>query len=153
VSTDKPGGRDVEHDRGEHPEAGPTIDMRGLDDRKRLAASLLAAGTPKVEIAKRLEISEVTLWRWERQAPFGAYLDQVRRDVLQQTIDAARSAAQLAVHTVSDAMLEGNADVAIKFLGLIGAGRVQIASDGAHMERTSGALMPELREGTDDRTD
>lgn len=126
--------------------------MRGLDDRKRLAATLLAAGTPKVQIAKRLEISEVTLWRWEKQAPFAAYLDQVRRDVLQQTIDAARAAAQLAVHTVSDAMLEGNADVAIKYLSLIGAGRVQIASDGVHVEEKSDALIPELSEGTEEHT-
>jgi hypothetical protein len=125
--------------------------MRGLDDRKRLAATMLTSGVPKVEIAKRLGVNEATLWRWEKQSPFRLYVDQLRRDILQQTIDAARSAAQLAVHTVSDAMLEGNADVALKYLGLIGAGRVQIASDGIQVQRTSGALMPELPEGTDDR--
>ncbi len=151
MSTDEPG-HDAKDDQGEHPAAGSMIDVRGLDDRKRRAATWLAAGVPKVEIAKRLGINEATLWRWERQAAFAAYLDQRRREVFQQTIDAARSAAQLAVRTVSDAMLEGNVDVALKYLGLIGAGRVQITGDGLHLQPTSGTLMPELPEGTEDRT-
>jgi hypothetical protein len=149
MNADQPGS-DSEHDMAAESAAASPTDVSGLGDRKRLAARLLVAGTPKVDIARRLEIDPATLWRWEGQAAFAAYVSHLRQDVVQQTIDAARSATQLALHTVTDAMLEGDANVAIRYLSLIGAARVQIAGQDKRIQEVSGVGWPELADGQED---
>jgi hypothetical protein len=82
----------------------------------------------KTDVAIRLGIDYSTLYRWEQQPAFRAYLEQLRRDVVDETVDAAREAAYQAVLAVRDAVLEGDARAAIEYLKLVGVGKVQLTN-------------------------
>ena len=69
------------------------VKRRELDDRKREAAALQVRGVPSKVVCERVGIDTSTLWRWETEVPdYIAYREQLRKDVRQETIDAARSA-------------------------------------------------------------
>lgn len=105
------------------------IDGRGMDDRKRLAAELMVSGLSKKEVAEKVGIDESTLWRWQRQEGFAAFLDQLRADALQEMHDQVRMVARLSLRAVGDAVIEGDPEIALKYLGLARAGQIPIAPD------------------------
>jgi transposase len=52
--------------------------LKDLERRRRRAVLLLAAGTPQTEVARRIEVSRQSVWRWEKLRKAGG-MEALRR--------------------------------------------------------------------------
>lgn len=76
--------------------------VNSLKARQLQAVKLLALGTPASHVAARLEVSVMTIWRWQRQPAFEAKLQAVTSSGMEQIATTLNAAALSAAETLSE---------------------------------------------------
>jgi hypothetical protein len=77
-----------------------------LKPRQIHAIQLLAVGTPLTRVAQTLEISEMTLWRWGKQAEFQSKLNSVANSGLAEVARTINAASLTAAETLQEILCD-----------------------------------------------
>lgn len=116
-------------------------DVKMLKARQLQAIQLLALGTPIVKVAERLDISCMTIWRWQRQPAFEAKLNSITSSGLEQVSKTLNSAALSAAETLQEILCDMTQPVPIRMraaLGVLNAmGPVNAALERGLQHRTA----------------
>lgn len=94
-----------------------------LKPRQIHAIQLLAVGTPLTRVAQTLEISEMTLWRWGKQAEFQSKLNAITSSGLAEIAKTLNATALTAVETLQEVLCDMSQPVPIRVkcaLGVLG---------------------------------
>ena len=98
---------------------------RGLDDLQWRAADLVLSGWPITRIAEYLEVSRVSLYKWQKLPAWKRYVAEQTGEALQARSHRVRRVCELALETIERALLDHEiaplkrAELALKWLGLI----------------------------------
>ncbi|SFM42875.1 phBC6A51 family helix-turn-helix protein [Nitrosomonas communis] len=95
-----------------------------LKPKQLTAIQLLAMGTPASEVAAKLEITSMTLYRWQRLPEFNSKLNNITHSGLEEIAKKMNAATITAIETLQEAMcdLTEPSSVRIKAaLGVLGA--------------------------------
>ena len=76
--------------------------MDGLEPAQEKAALFLAEGMKAADIARRLEISPQTIWRWKKNKLFQLRLAQLMQDATAEAMDTLKNNVTGAVDTIVD---------------------------------------------------
>lgn len=79
---------------------------KSLKPRQLNAVKLLALGTPAYQVAQRLEVSVMTLYRWQRLPEFEARLNSVASSGLEEVAKKLNAATLTAIETLQEAMCD-----------------------------------------------
>lgn len=77
-----------------------------LKARQLQALKLIAMGTPTNQVAQRLEVSTMTLYRWQRQPEFEAKLRSITSSGLEEVAKKMNAATLTAIETLQEAMCD-----------------------------------------------
>lgn len=77
-----------------------------LKPRQLNAIKLLAAGTPANQVAERLEVTTMTLYRWQRLPAFEAKLRSISSSGLEEVAKKMNAVALTAVETLQEVMCD-----------------------------------------------
>ena len=80
--------------------------VRSLKPKQINAIQLLAVGTPAFQVAARLEVSNMTLYRWQQQPEFESKLRTITNSGLEELAKKMNVAALTAVETLQEAMCD-----------------------------------------------
>ena len=75
-----------------------------LKARQLNAIQLLALGTPIVRVAERLEVSTMTIYRWQRLPAFEAKLNAITTSGLEQIVKKLNITSLTAVETLQEVL-------------------------------------------------
>lgn len=95
--------------------------MKKLKPRQLSAIQLLAVGTPAYQVAERLEITTMTLYRWQRLPEFEAKLRNITNSGLEELAKKINIAALTAVETLQDILCDVREPTTIRMKAAIGA--------------------------------
>lgn len=76
--------------------------VRSLKPKQITALQLLAMGTPVYQVAERLEISHMTLYRWQRQPAFEAKLRSLTNSGLEEVAKKMNATTLTAIETLQE---------------------------------------------------
>jgi hypothetical protein len=91
-----------------------------LKPRQIHAIQLLAVGTPLTRVAQTLEISEMTLWRWGKQAEFQSKLNSVANSGMEQIAKTLNAAALTAAETLQEILCDLSQPVPTRMRAALG---------------------------------
>lgn len=98
---------------------------RGLDDLQRRAADLLLDGWTITRISQYLEVSRMSLYKWQRLPAWKEYVAEQTGEGLEARSHRVRRVCDLALETIESALTDPEivplkrAELAIKWLALI----------------------------------
>jgi len=98
---------------------------RGLDDLQRRAADLMLDGWTITRIAHYLEVSRVSLYKWQRLPAWQRYIAEQTGEALQARGHRVRRVCDLALQTIEKSLSDPEiaplkrAELAIRWLALI----------------------------------
>jgi len=98
---------------------------RGLDDLQRRAADLLLDGWTITRISNYLEVSRMSLYKWQRLPAWKEYIAEQTGEGLEARSHRVRRVVDLALETIESALVDPEivplkrAELAIKWLTLI----------------------------------
>lgn len=98
--------------------------QKPLKPKQIIAIQLLAMGTPIYPVAEKLEITTMTLYRWQKLPEFNSKLNSIADSGLEEIAKKMNAAAITAIETLQEAMcdLKEPSSVRIKAaLGVLGA--------------------------------
>lgn len=79
---------------------------RSLKARQLSAVKLLAMDTPAYQVAERLEVSTMTIYRWQRIPEFEAKLRSITSSGLEEVAKKMNAATLTAIETLQEAMCD-----------------------------------------------
>jgi hypothetical protein len=80
--------------------------VRSLKPKQINAIQLLAVGTPAYQVAERLDVSAMTIHRWQQIPEFEAKLHSITNSGLEEIAKKMNIAALTAVETLQEAMCD-----------------------------------------------
>jgi len=80
--------------------------VTSLKARQLQAVKLLALGTPANQVAERLEISVMTIYRWKRMPEFDARLNAIASSGLEEIAKTLNATALTAVETLQEVLCD-----------------------------------------------
>jgi transposase len=80
--------------------------VNSLKPRQLNAIKLLAMGTPAYQVAERLEVSTMTLYRWQRQPEFESRLNALAYSGLEEIAKQMNAASLTAVETLQQILCD-----------------------------------------------
>lgn len=104
--------------------------VRALKARHLTAIKLLAVGTPTKQVAEILEVSTMTLWRWQRLPEFDAKLRSVASSGLEEVTKKMNAAALTAIETLQEAMCDMSEPTATRMKAAMGVLNVMPSVNG-----------------------
>lgn len=110
-------------------------DVKSLKPAQLTAIQLLAVGTPAYQVAAKLEVSTMTLYRWQRLPAFEAKLNSITSSGLEEIAKKMNATTLTAVETLQEILCDMRVPTNIKLkasLGILGA----MASVNATLERS-----------------
>ena len=81
---------------------------------------MLALGTPTNQVAERLEISTMTIWRWRKNPAFETRLNAITTSGLEEIAKHLNSAALTAVETVDEILCDLTQPTPIRLKAALG---------------------------------
>jgi len=79
---------------------------RALKARQLNAVQLLAVGTPAYQVAAKLEVSTMTIYRWQKLPEFEAKLNAIASSGLEEIAKKMNATALTAVETLQEIMCD-----------------------------------------------
>lgn len=104
-------------------------ERRKLTDRQRAAIEMLVLGKSDVDVADRIGVHAVTIWRWKQQPAFRAALEQVRQFVFGSSRERLRDLVPKAIDVLRNRLLFNDAASAVRLLRLVQLDRPEPADD------------------------
>lgn len=98
--------------------------MKTLKPVQLTAISMLAAGTPAIQVAARLEVSTMTIYRWQRLPEFESKLRNITSSGLEEIAKKMNAATLTAVETLQETMCDMREPASVRMkaaLGVLGA--------------------------------
>lgn len=80
--------------------------VKSLKARQLNAIQLLAAGTPAYQVAAQLEVSTMTIYRWQRLPEFEAMLNSIASSGLEEIAKKMNSTTLTAVETLQEILCD-----------------------------------------------
>lgn len=105
--------------------------VRSLKPRQLTAIQLLATGTPAYKIAERLEITTMTLYRWQRLPEFEAKLNLITSSGLEEIAKKLNATALTAVETLQEILCDMSQPIPVRMKAAIGVLNAMPAVNGA----------------------
>lgn len=105
--------------------------VKRLKARQLQAVKLLALGTPASHVAERLEVSAMTIYRWQRQPAFEAKLNSITSSGLEQISKMLNATALTAVETLQEVLCDMSQPTAIRMKAALGVLGVMSSVNGA----------------------
>ena len=94
--------------------------VRTLKARQIQAVKLLALGTPAYQVAERLEISVMTIYRWQRLPEFEAKLSAITDSGMEQIAKTLNAAALTAAETLQEILCDMTQPVPLRMKAALG---------------------------------
>ena len=104
---------------------------KALKPKQLNAIKLLATGTPAYQVAARLEITTMTLYRWQRLPEFEQTLHSISHSGLDEIATKMNVAALTAVETLQEILCSLNEPTNIRLKAAIGTLRAMPSVNGA----------------------
>lgn len=95
-----------------------------LKARQLQALKLIAMGTPANQVAQRLEVSTMTLYRWQRMPEFEAKLRSITSSGLEEVAKKMNAATLTAIETLQETMCDMSEPASTRMkaaMGVLGA--------------------------------
>lgn len=102
-----------------------------LKPRQLTAIQLLATGTPAYKVAERLEITTMTLYRWQRLPEFEAKLNLITSSGLEEIAKKLNATALTAVETLQEILCDMTQPIPIRMKAAIGVLNAMPAVNGS----------------------
>lgn len=102
-----------------------------LKPKQLNAIRLLAAGTPACQVAERLEITTMTLYRWKQLPEFEQTLNAIAYSGLEEVAKKVNIAALTAAETLQEILCDMSHPVEVRMKAALAALKVQPAINGA----------------------
>lgn len=102
-----------------------------LKPRQLQAVQLLAHGTPANQVAERLEISEMTIYRWKKLPEFESKLRSISSSGLQEIAKKLNASALTAVETLQEVLCDMTQPVNIRVKAALGVLNTMASVNGA----------------------
>jgi len=77
---------------------------KSLKPKQITAIQLLATGTPVYQVAEKLEITTMTLYRWQKLPEFNSKLNLIANSGLEETAKKMNAATITAIETMQETM-------------------------------------------------
>jgi transcriptional regulator with XRE-family HTH domain len=91
-----------------------------LTTKQQIAVRLLAQGESKSNVAARLDVSRITLSRWEKNPQFESQLTSITRSGLEQTAKMLNAASLTAAETLQEILCDMTQPVTIRLKAALG---------------------------------
>jgi len=88
--------------------------QKPLKPKQINAIQLLAVGTPAYQVAAKLEITTMTLYRWQKQPEFNSKLNYVANSGLEEVSKKMNAATLTAIETLQETMCHMGIPLAIR---------------------------------------
>ena len=95
--------------------------VKSLKPKQLNAIRMLATGTPAVQVAERLEITTMTLWRWQRLPEFEHTLHSIAHSGLDELAKKMNVAALTAVEVLQEILCDMRQPTSTRLKAAIGA--------------------------------
>ena len=82
------------------------MNMKPLKPVQLSAIQLIAIGTPAVKVAERLDVSEMTIYRWRRLPEFEARLNAITESGMEEIAKRLNAAALTAVENIQSILCD-----------------------------------------------
>lgn len=105
--------------------------VNSLKVRQLEAVKLLAMGTPASHVAERLEVSTMTIYRWQRLPEFEARLSAVTTSGLTEVAKKLNAASLTAVETLHEVLCDLSQPIPIRMKAALGVLGTMPAVNGA----------------------
>lgn len=107
------------------------VNVRSLKPRQLTAIQLLAVGTPANQVAARLEVSTMTLYRWQRLPEFEARLHSIANSGLEKLTKKMNSTALTAVEVIQEILCDMRQPAALQVKAALGMLNAMASVNGA----------------------
>ncbi len=94
--------------------------MKTLKPVQLTAISMLAAGTPATQVAARLEVSTMTIYRWQRLPEFESKLRTITSSGLEEIAKKMNAATLTAIETLQETMCDMSEPAAVRLKAALG---------------------------------
>jgi hypothetical protein len=108
--------------------------MKRLKPLQLTAIQLLAVGTPASHVAQRLEVSAMTIYRWQQSPAFKAKLNSITSSGLEEIAKTLNATALTAVETLHEVLCDMSQPVPTRMKAALGVLGV-MSSVNAALER------------------
>lgn len=105
--------------------------VKSLKPVQLTAIQLLAMGTPASQVAERLEVSAMTIYRWQRQPEFEAKLNAVTSSGLEEIAKQMNATTLTAVETLHEVLCDLTQPTATRMKAALGVLNVMSSVNGA----------------------
>lgn len=95
-------------------------DVKTLKARQLQAVKLLALGTPANQVAERLEISVMTIYRWKQLPEFDAKLNAIASSGLEEIAKTLNATALTAVETLQEVLCDMSLPIPTRMKAALG---------------------------------
>ena len=102
-----------------------------LKPKQLNAIRMLATGAPAYQVAEKLEITTMTLWRWQRLPEFERTLQSIAHSGLDELAKKMNIAALTAVEVLQEILCDMRLPAATKIRAAVGALRAMPSVNGA----------------------
>lgn len=103
---------------------------KALNARQLNAIQLLAMGTPACRVAETLEVSTMTIYRWQRIPEFEARLSSIANSGLEEIAKNMNAAALTAIETLQEVMCDMREPTNMRVKAALGVLNVMSAING-----------------------
>lgn len=87
------------------------------NDRKTVAALLLARGIRGADLAKVIDVTPETISRWKAQESFQALIHQLRQEIVETSREQLRAQTSAAVEVLAELMQNSTDSIKLKAAG------------------------------------
>ena len=94
--------------------------VKSLKPRQLNAVQLLAVGTPAYHVAAQLEVSTMTIYRWQRLPEFEAKLNSIASSGLEEVAKKMNATTLTAVETLQEILCDMREPSAIRMKAALG---------------------------------
>ena len=94
--------------------------VRQLKPRQLTAVQLLATGTPAYKVAERLEVSTMTLYRWQRLPEFEEKLRVISSSGLEEVAKKMNATTLTAIETLQEVLCDMREPSAVRMKAALG---------------------------------
>jgi transcriptional regulator with XRE-family HTH domain len=96
------------------------MDTASLTAKQQIAIRMLAQGESKAIVAARLDVSRMTLSRWEKNPQFESQLTSITRSGLEQTAKMLNAASLTAAETLQEILCDTTLPVQVRLKAALG---------------------------------